>query len=75
MHTAQQKRSVLGRIWEAQTRIKKLQAERAELLEGISTACLAGNIERAYCFAEATTRIDVLTKKAEADLELWRSLR
>jgi hypothetical protein len=75
MPTAAQERSVLGRIWDAQTRIQKLQAQRAELLEGISTACLAGNIERAFDCAEATTRLDVQIDKARADLELWRSLR
>lgn len=75
MLTATQFTNVLSRIWEAQTRLKKIKAQRIELLEGISTACLAGNIERAFDCAEATTRLDVQIKKAEADLKLWKSIQ
>jgi len=75
MSTAAQERNVLGRIWNAQYRIEKLRNARAKLVEEITAACIAGNLERAYDYAEATTRIDVQLKKAQADLKLWKSLR
>lgn len=74
---AHRERSILGRIWEAERRLNKLGAQRDNLIAEFE-ACYLGmdstdNIERAYDLSEATTRLDIQIKHAEADLALWKN--
>lgn len=73
---AHRERSILGRIWEAERRLNKLNAQRDTLIAEFEVCCsngVSGGIERAYDLAEATTRLDIQVKHAEADLALWKN--